>query len=279
MIILKIILFILLAVLGIILLILLLPASAEISFIGEKLEYRLKYAFIRIMDSQGGGLLGYLNGRDGGENRSKSGDMPEKQEKAPETGKHDPAEKESKYDKVGKKLRNAEEKQPETLSDAQESGTAPEKKSSAAEQDKANKKTPGEMVGLLMDIWSSAKRPLRRLLRGFHITDIYIDFLVADEDAYNCAMKYARICTSVYNGLAQFGNLFTVRYKTVDVDCGFGQEKSRWDAGCKVYFLPVTAVITGIWFLITYIFRIYLPGKRKSKKSAEKQSAQPQGGM
>jgi sporulation protein YtfJ len=121
-----------------------------------------------------------------------------------------------------------------------------------------------------MNIWSCAKHPLRRLLKGFHISDVYIDFLIADEDAYKCALKYGRISGTVYIMLAHLANIFTVRYKTVDINAGFAKKKSRWDAGCNIYFLPFTAVFAALWFLAVYFFRIYLPRKRKSKKICRK---------
>lgn len=274
MIVLKIILFILLAVLGIILLTLFLPVGIEFSFINDKVVYRIKYAFVNLLDSDGGGVLSSLS-------ENKAEDNPEKS--AEEKSHMTPAE--------------------EQLESPVNSGSAPEhiasdenaarkaainqeersvKNGSKAENKKTKNKlskTPGETVGFLMDIWRSARRPFRKLFKGFHISDIYIDFLVADEDAYKCAIKYGRVCSVLYKMIAHFENLFTVNYKTVDVECGFGKDKCRWDSGCRVWFLPITAVISGIWFLITYIFRIYIPDKRKNKKSADKQNAQPQGGM
>lgn len=275
MIILKIILFILLAVLGIILLVLFLPVSAEVSFIGEKVSYRVRYAFVNLLDSEGKGVLGFL-AKDGKENKppDKSG---EKSGSTAQTDTFPEQKKDKKRDKNEKK--SAKRPEAEKKSETKESVSG---KSSGEPQKKTETKsaeTLGGKVRFLMDIWGSARRPLRKILRGFHINDVYIDFLVADEDAYNCAIKYGRICTALYNALAKFEGLFTVRYKTVDVECGFGKDKCRWDAGCKVHFLPITAVISGIWFLITYIFRIYIPDKRKNKKSAEKRNVQPQGGM
>ena len=271
MIVLKIILFILLAVLGIILLTLFLPVGIEFSFINEKVVYRIKYAFVNLMDSEGQGVLSSVlasksEGKPQQSEEKKSRMTPaEEQLKAPEMS--------APYSKSEKNVERGVRDKPDKMS---------ENKSSESEKKESKKKlskTPGEMVGFLMEIWSCAKRPFRKILKGFHICNIYIDFLVADEDAYKCAIKYGRICSVLYKTIAHFESLFTVSYKTVDVECGFGKDKCRWDAGCKIWFLPITAVISGIWFLVTYIFRIYIPGKRKNKKSAETQNTQPQGGM
>ncbi|MCC8135196.1 MAG: hypothetical protein LIO40_00725 [Ruminococcus sp.] len=238
----KIILFILLAILGIILLLLLMPVRVEFSFIGDKLKYSLKYSFVNIINSDGSGIIGG-KGR-GGKPESKGSSR--------------------KYEAPAPEAKAAQEEgKPDTEA---ESGGGSDSRNEAESEEK-EKKTLGERVGLLMEIWGCAKHPLGKLLKGFHVNDLYIDFLVTHEDAYKCALRYGKICGAVYNSIACMQNLFTVRFKTVDVECGFGKEKSRWDAGFNVRFLPITAVIAGAWFLITYIFRLYLPEKRKNKKA------------
>ncbi len=95
---------------------------------------------------------------------------------------------------------------------------------------------------------------------------MYIDFIAANEDAYDCALKYGRICAVTYNGLAVLGRIFDLRIKTVDINPGFSLNKSRWDVSVSVSFRLGTLVISGIWFLMTYIFRILLPKKLKERK-------------
>ncbi len=265
MIVLKIILFILLAVLGIILLLLILPVGADISFIGEKLSYKVKYAGINLLDSEGGGALSSLM-------KEKS----PKKEKKPKTEKSRSAEENN---------APVQENTP-TVETAGEENTAQEtegqSESETPTEEKKPKKTLGEKVGFVIDIWNSAKRPLGKILKGFHFSKLYIDFLVADEDAYKCALNYGRVCTVVYNVLSVFSRLFTVKFQTVDITAGFACSKSRWDISFSLRFRPITAVISGIWFLVTYIFRVFLPDlreKRKKKKAIMKQKAQPQGGM
>lgn len=254
MIILKIILFILLAVLGIIILLLLLPIEVEFSFIDGKLKYMLKYARLNIMDSEGRGIVSGDSSPAAG--RSRSGKV--KKSKAFHADKPYKKMSAKPSTPTGKSPEAERKRKPtaadETVRKIQEACSEDEKSSSL-----------GEKAALLIEIWKSAKHPLRKLLKGFHFTDIYIDFLVADEDAYNCAIKYGRVCTLLYNILAQMNILFNAKTKTVDVVCGFGKDESRWDAGGKVRFLPITAVIAGVWFLITYIFRIYLPDRKKEK--------------
>lgn len=288
MIILKILLFILLAVLGIILLVLLMPLQIEFSYIGEKLRYKLKFAFINFLDSEGGGLLG---------TKKKSG---KKNKKASETEKRSDSLNEENLTQDDTNTLSEPEPEPEPV--PKENSGEPASKteeqmisdnssntddeasenSSDEKTEEKPKKTLGEKVDMILGIWRSAKRPLRKILKGFHINDIYINFVIADKDAYDCAIKYGRINAVVYNFLASLARIFTTKHKSLDISCDFTKQKCRWDVSLKVRFLPITAVISGVWFLVTYIFRVYIPNKRnirKQNKSAQAQNTQPQGGM
>ncbi len=281
MIILKIIGFILLAVLAVILLLLLMPLSVEFSFIGEELKYKIRYSFLNFYDSEGKGIILMLMKKKSAESDKKpdSADIkPEKRRKSEAADDSD----EKKAVKESQSGDDAAEQMDNTENAAADKASENTENKKNKEKDSEEKKTLGDRVDFFMKLWSCAKRPVRKIFKGFHISKVYIDFLVADEDAYKCAMRYGQVCALTYNLLAQFSQLFSVKYKTVDIQCGFGKEKSRWDGSFNIWFLPVTAVISGAWFLITYIFRVYLPGKsadKRTRKSAQKQKTQPEGGM
>ena len=54
-------------------------------------------------------------------------------------------------------------------------------------------KSAAEKIGSLLEIWNSAKYPIKKIFKGIHLSDVYIDFIAANEDAYDCALKYGRI--------------------------------------------------------------------------------------
>ena len=72
------------------------------------------------------------------------------------------------------------------------------------------------------------------------------------------------------------GRLFTLRFRTVDIQPGFGLDKGRWDTSFSVSFRLGTAVIAGLWFLVTYIFRVFIPGKRRKRKAKKAAAVQNQ---
>lgn len=303
MIVLKILLYILLAVFGLILIVLITPAGGELGYIDGKLSFKVKLWFIDLMDSEGGGIYGWLKKR-----KAKKKDKPvkpvkpkavkEKRQKK-QKKQREPYEWEKELDDIP--VNDAEElftadSSDQTVNEVTDTAEAtaadddkpsPEKKSRKKKADKSDdsfeekeeadddkKKSVDEKIEFIVGIWESAQRPMLKIFKGFRISDLYIDFVIADEDAYKCALKYGRFSALIYNGIAFFSQLFTVRLKTIDVQPQFGASKGRWDVGARLDFRLGTVVIAGAWFLITYIFRTFLPEKlrkRKMKKSAARQ--------
>ena len=280
--ILKVIGWILLAVLILLLIIMIIPLRAEASFISEVFTYRVKLWFVPVMDSGGGGILGWLKKRrakkEGDEEEEDdlfSDDLPDEAEK-PEELPSDEEPSESVSEPVPAEDTAPEEDTapPDETEDdpfMEEEPEPEEKKHRFGRRRKKEKppkepKTLGEKIEFLLDLWRAADRPLLRIFKGIHLYDLYADLIVADEDAYKCALNYGRVSALLYPLLGWLSTLFTVRLKTIDLNAGFGLEKSRWDAAVKVSFRLGTVVIAGLWFLVTYIFRYFIPGKLRGRK-------------
>ena len=224
MIILKIIGFILLAVLAVILLLLLMPLSVEFSFIGEELKYKIRYSFLNFYDSEGKGIILMLIKKKSAESHKKPDSADIKPEKRRKSAAADDSD-EKKAVKEAQSGDDAAEQMDNNEKAAADKASENTENKKNKEKDSEEKKTLGDRVDFFMKLWSCAKRPVRKIFKGFHISKVYIDFLVADEDAYKCAMRYGQVCALTYNLLAQFSQLFSVKYKTVDIQCGVGKVK------------------------------------------------------
>jgi hypothetical protein rflaF_12134 len=293
MIVLKILLIILLVVLGIILFVFIVPMGGELSFINGKLKYKVNVWIINIMDSDGGGVFGWLKRmksrkrtKKAGKKSRSSGESTYKELETPDNHSGEIPETETAEISQSEELAAAGESaeaasdEAENVPEAEINETDNEFAEEASpkskkKKEKKVKKSVGsdgekgsfeEKINKLLDIWNSAKRPACKIFKGFRFSDLYVDFVIANEDAYKCALNYGRISAAFYRILAQMSRLFTVRLKTVDIQPGFGLSKSRWDVSFRLNLRLGTFVIAGIWFLITYIFRVFLPNKFKRKK-------------
>lgn len=307
MIILKILLFILLAVLGVILLVLIMPVGGEVSFIGGKLKFKVKLWIINVMDSEGGGIFGWLKKRKSKKKPSKN-PKPQKEKKSKKKNKSDsppdivfdtPAAEETsvqtadtavQQSTVSEATASSEESsgngQAQTgfyisgdEADEPEAEASPDEETEETDDKKKKKKEKekkslDELVDMLVDIWGSAKNPLCLIFKAFKFSDLYIDFVIANEDAYKCALNYGRLSAVTYRGIAQMSRIFTVKLKTVDIQPAFGVKKGRYDAALKLHFRAGTFVIAGLWFLVTFIFRVFIPGKIRKIKAKKSAAAQ-----
>lgn len=311
MIILKILLFILLAVLGVILLVLIMPVGGEVSFIGGKLKFKVKLWIINVMDSEGGGILGWLKKRKSKKKPSKKKKpKPQKKKKSKKKKKSDtppdivfdtPAAEETSVQtedtavqqstvsavpasseessgsgqaQTGFYTSGDEADEPEVEASPDEETEETDGKKKKKKKKEKEKKSLDELVDMLVDIWGSAKNPLCLIFKAFKFSDLYIDFVIANEDAYKCAINYGRLSAVTYRGIAQMSRIFTVKLKTVDIQPAFGMKKGRYDAALKLHFRAGTFVIAGLWFLITFIFRVFIPGKIRKIKAKKSAAAQ-----
>ncbi|MDE5946237.1 MAG: DUF2953 domain-containing protein, partial [Oscillospiraceae bacterium] len=103
-----------------------------------------------------------------------------------------------------------------------------------------------------VDIWEISSKPLKKICKGIHFENIYINFKISDLDAYDCALKYGKICILVYNLLAVFDQIFSLKKKSIDVNCVFNEEKSIYDISFSLRFHIVTFIISALSFLLKY---------------------------
>lgn len=273
MILLKILLWIILVLLGIILLVLIMPASASFSFIGGKVAYSVKFAFLPVFNSKGSGIVNKLLEWRKKKTESKTDDEasddsePPLQEESADT--EEAAAEEAASVETTEAAAANEEEAPETeAAEAEEVSSAPEQLSEPEQPEPLEKPSNNgkpSKLEFILGLWEAADRPVLKIFKSIKISELYIDFFIANEDAYKCALNYGRISGALYNIIAWLSVLFNVKLKTIDINPLFGQKKSQWDVSLKISFCLISMVIAGLQFLIIYLFRVLIPTKIKAK--------------
>ncbi|MDE5764335.1 MAG: hypothetical protein K2I00_05130, partial [Ruminococcus sp.] len=138
-----------------------------------------------------------------------------------------------------------------------------EKIKKSEKTEKPEKKSLGDKIEFILKIWEVAGKPVLKIFKGFKFSGLYIDFAIGNENAYDCAINYGRICGGVYNILAWLGIMFRVKYKTVDVFPDFDAKESRYDAAVNISFNFMNIIIAAVWFALIYIFKISIPNKKQ----------------
>lgn len=313
MIVLKILLWIILSLIGFTVVICILPVGGEFSYIDGKLKFKVKVWVLKIIDSDRRGILGWILKLKAKQKPKKPKPVKAKKKKTkPTAAEEKPPEEDKPLENspmLPDVIQEAEEVPAEELSAEElaaiEELTADEellatdgggkkkkekkkkKKKKEAEEtyyefggeddeesdEDEPKKSLEDKIGFIIGIVKSAGRPMRTILRGVKFSDVYIDFIIADEDAAQCAIRYGMFNAVIFNLLSFYSHFFTVRLKTVDIRPGFGVANSQMDAAGKLRFRLGTTVIAGMLFLITFIFKVFIPGKLKARKARKLKKA------
>ena len=120
-------------------------------------------------------------------------------------------------------------------------------------------------------IWSFSKKHLRRIFKRIYLENLMIDFVIADEDAYNAAMNYGKMNAAVYNLLNAVRIMFPVSVKTVDIVCDFEKKESVYDFEVNIIVKPATVFSAGFGILFGLLKNIKkLIGKSNEQSEPEK---------
>lgn len=126
-----------------------------------------------------------------------------------------------------------------------------------------------EKIAFLKTILESSKKGLRHLVKGIYISDINLDFIVANEDAFEAAVNYGKINMITFNVISFIRVFFTISIEKVDITCKFNSSDSEYGGQCKIKLRPSTVILSAI-----SIFYHYVINTNKKKKESLKENAQ-----
>lgn len=223
---------------------------AEVKFYGGKLDFKVKYLWFTIFPFK---------------------------EKKKKPKKESPPHKED-VQQSGSENYFGEEPYTVTKAEVEAKREAARKEAEAAEnlqETEKSKEKLSEKIDKLSDliekakiIWGLSKKGLKRLFKHIYIDGIVIDFVIAEGDAYDTAMRYGTVNAVTYNVINAVRFLFSVTIKTVDIACDFDGKGSRYDGELKITIRPAT--IFSVAFSILFgLLKNYskLMGKRSPKKA------------
>ena len=126
-----------------------------------------------------------------------------------------------------------------------------------------------EKIEFFKMILESSKKGARRLIKNIKISDIDINFIVANEDAYQAAIGYGKVNMVTYNVISFLRSFFNISIKEINIFCKYNNNESKYDGRCRVKLRPITVLLSGI-----SIFYHYLINTSKNKKEKLKNNAQ-----
>ena len=119
-------------------------------------------------------------------------------------------------------------------------------------------------VGYFFEVVRSSGWAFKKLLKRIKIKDIVIDFIVSDEDACECAVKFGRMNILVYNAFAALGYFIRLKKKSINIRCVYNQPKCIYNASFKICVLPAAVIIIFIGFCWNLV-KLILKHKKQEK--------------
>lgn len=119
-----------------------------------------------------------------------------------------------------------------------------------------------------------AKKSFLRLLKLIRFYDFELYLNVADKDSCEAALKFGKMNGIVYNALAAFMQIFTVKIKHTNIGCKFNNDKTDFGAKFYVKVRPSTLlrIVISAGFSALVIFLKERRKAKKAKKLLEKQN-------
>ncbi len=110
---------------------------------------------------------------------------------------------------------------------------------------------------------------LKRFVKTVKIKKLYVKIDVADEDAYECAIKFGKINSLVYSALALSQELFKVNVKKIEINSNFNQPKTEFDINFRVKIRPSAVIIVALRTLINFVSINKKINEKTRKKSVK----------
>ena len=223
---------------------------AEIKFYGGKLDFKVKYLWFTIFPFK---------------------------EKKKKPKKESPPSKED-LPKVGTESYSGEESYTVTKEEIEAKRAAAQKTAEASEdvqETEKSKKKLSEKIDSFKELIEKANFIYiqggtlpGQFFKHIYIDGIVIDFVIAEGDAYDTAMRYGTVNAVTYNVINAVRFLFPVTVNTVDIACDFDGKVSRYDGEVKVTVRPAT-IIGAAFSVIFGLLKNYskLTGKRSPEKA------------
>ncbi len=131
-----------------------------------------------------------------------------------------------------------------------------EKETSTEKKSKKSKFIPEDIPGKIQffkNLASAGGKAFRKITRHMKIKDIYINFIISDEDAYECALKFGKANIVVYNSLSYLGSFIRLKKKSINIQCIYNKPDCVYDIKFKLCITPAAAIGIFIAFIFTFL--------------------------
>lgn len=214
-------------------------AAFEVKYIGGKLEYNVKYSFLKLYSNTS-------------ERKKKKKEKKVKPEKIS-------APKDKKKKEVINDVSDNEDNETDKAYDNEKKSEKKQKKPKRSLDDIL------EQVGAILYFVQASQKHIFNLVGNIRFSKINVDFLIADTDACDCAIRYGAVSAGIYNIIGFLSAYFKTTVDNLNIGLKYNNNKSVYDFSFQLKLKLGTAITSALGILFAYLRK-----GRVKKKSKEK---------
>lgn len=171
------------------------------------------------------------------------------------------------FKNIGKKKKDKKEKH------KKKQNKKTKKQKDTKEEDKETKQKIDKLklAKLVLNAINSGSKAFIKLVKGVKIYDIEVFFIVASTDAYETALKFAKIQGAFHSVVAILKNAVKINLKQVIIKPNFINENEVYDYNLKIKIKPITILLCLIYFIFKFGLK-YLKDNKDDTNQQEKQN-------
>lgn len=124
------------------------------------------------------------------------------------------------------------------------------------------KDTKGK-INFILNLLNSGGKAVKHVTKHISIKNLYLDFIISDLDAYECALKFGKANIVVYNILSYLSCFIKLKKKSINIKCIYNQPECSYNLNFVIKFTPVI----GISALVVFIFTFLVNNKNIKKQN------------
>lgn len=239
-------------IIGVIVLLLNIPAVLYVDYKGGKADIRLRYLWLTLLPKK---ETPPRKKKKGAADEDKDND-----EAAPDDAGSVTAE--DKAEDSGDAAEDSDDTDSDENADNTDNTDSDKELDQKKKKDKAEKVPLHQKISDIIDgltakkdafqlLWGMAFPPVKRLLKKIKVDRIDIDFAAADEDPHAAALLYGKLGAALSSAVGVIKALTKIKLRSVKVDCLFNtpKEQTRYDASCRVTLRPAS-LLNAIFALV-----------------------------
>lgn len=110
-----------------------------------------------------------------------------------------------------------------------------------------------EVIDIIKEISKIALGIFRRLFSHIIIDNIYMDIVVAEDDAADTAIKYGYACALIFPAVNIVTNISNCKKRSINITPGFDAENSKIEVIIKFHIKPIFVMFNAVTAAFNYI--------------------------